>query len=61
MNSSVKKPKPTLESLMDSQQLVTGKKLIQQIKTKEDEATRQKAILDEAIEFEARNRRSKKR
>ena len=60
MNSSIKKPKPTLKSLLDSQQLITGKKLIQQEKAKEDEAKRQKAIIDEAIEFEMRNRRKKR-
>ena len=60
MNSPVKKSKPTLESLLDSQQLITGKKLIQQEKAKEDEARRKQAVIDEAIEFERRNRRIKK-
>jgi len=60
VNSSIKKSKPTLKSLLDSQQLITGKKLIQQEKAKEEEAKRQKAIIDEAIEFEMRNRRKKR-
>jgi hypothetical protein len=61
VDNLAKKPKPTLKSLLDSQQLITGKKLIQQEKAKEDEAKRQKAAIDEAIEFERRNRRVKKR
>lgn len=60
MENLAKKPKPTLKSLLDSEKLITGKKLIQQEKAKEDEANRQKAVIDEAIEFERRNRRVKK-
>jgi hypothetical protein len=54
-----KKPKPTLESLLDSQQVITGKKLIQKAKEKEEEVKRQKALIEEAIEFERRNRRKR--
>ena len=56
MNDSLGKIKPTLESLLKDQQVVTGKDLIKRHK----EEKRQKALLQEAIEFEQRNRRSKK-
>lgn len=52
-----KKQKPTLKSLLENQQVVTGKKLIQHRKETEEEAQRQKTLIDEAIEFERRNRR----
>jgi uncharacterized membrane protein YgaE (UPF0421/DUF939 family) len=48
------KSKPTLESLLADQQIVTGKKLIERSK----EVERQKALLQEAMEFEERNRRT---
>ncbi len=57
MTALTKKPKPTLESLLENQQVVTGKRLIQHRKEAEQEAQRQKALIDEAIEFERRNRR----
>lgn len=51
-----KKTKPTLESLLNDKKVITGKDLIRRHK----EEGRQKALLEEAIEFEQRNRRSKK-
>ncbi|MDP3620588.1 MAG: hypothetical protein Q8R65_01540 [Polynucleobacter sp.] len=55
MSDLQKKTKPTLESLLKDQQISTGKDLI--IRDKERE--RQKALLQEAIEFEGRNRKSR--
>ncbi len=55
MNDSRGKTKPTLDSLLKDQQVITGKDLIKQAK----DAERQKALLQEAIEFEQRNRRTK--
>jgi hypothetical protein len=49
------KVKPTLESLLKDQKVITGKDLIRQTK----EEKKQKALLLEAIEFEYRNRRVK--
>ena len=59
MKDSLEKGKPTLESLLNDKQVVTGKHLIKKQKEAALEAARQKAILDEAIEFERRNRRGK--
>ena len=56
MNDSLGKSKPTLESLLKDQQVLTGKDLIKRHKEEEH----QKALLEEAIEFEQRNRRTKK-
>lgn len=56
MKDSQKKAKPTLESLLLESQVITGKDLIKRYKEEE----RQKALLQEAIEFEQRNRRAKK-
>lgn len=56
MNDSLGKSKPTLESLLAEHKVISGKDLIK--RHKEDE--RQKALLQEAIEFEQRNRRNKK-
>jgi hypothetical protein len=53
------KSKPTLESLLNDRQVITGKHLIKQQKEVALEAARQKAVLEEAIEFEQRNRRSR--
>ena len=55
MNDSRGKSKPTLDSLLKDQQVITGKDLIQRAK----ETEKQKALLQEAIEFEQRNRRAK--
>jgi hypothetical protein len=49
------KSKPTLDSLLKDQKVITGKDLIKQAK----ETEKQKALLQEAIEFEQRNRRTK--
>lgn len=57
MNDSLGKSKPTLESLLKDQQVLTGKDLIKRYKEEE----RQKALLQEAIEFEQRNRKQKQR
>lgn len=59
MNDSRGKSKPTLESLLRDQQLITGKKLIERVRATKEEVEKQKAILDEAIEFERRNRKAK--
>ena len=59
MNDSPGKSKPTLESLLNDQQVIAGKKLIERNKLVKEEADRQKAILEEAIEFERRNRKNK--
>ena len=56
MKDSLGKNKPTLESLLKAQQVITGKDLIKRIKEEE----RQKDLLKEAIEFEQRNRRQKR-
>ena len=55
MNDSRGKSKPTLESLLTDHRVITGKDLIK----REVEAEKQKALLQEAIEFEQRNRRRK--
>jgi hypothetical protein len=54
------KSKPTLESLLKDQQLITGKKLIERDRLAKEAADKQKALLDEAIQFEQRNRRVKR-
>jgi len=59
VSDSPGKSKPTLESLLNDQQLITGKKLIERDRLAKQEADRQKALLEEAIAFEQRNRRVK--
>ena len=59
MKDSPGKSKPTLESLLNDRQVITGKRLIKQQKEVALEAARQKAVLEEAIEFEQRNRRGR--
>lgn len=59
MKDSPGKSKPTLESLLQNRQLITGKNLIERNRLAKQEADRQKAILEEAIEFERRNRANK--
>lgn len=59
MKDSPGRSKPTLASLLKDQQLITGKRLIERNRAIQQELDRQKAILEEAIEFERRNRRSK--
>lgn len=56
MKDSLKKPKPTLESLLKESQVITGKDLI---KRKEDEV-KNLALFQEALEFEERHRKPKK-
>jgi hypothetical protein len=53
------KSKPTLESLLVDQQVITGKKLIERNRLEKHEAEKQRALLQEAMEFEERNRRIK--
>jgi uncharacterized membrane protein YgaE (UPF0421/DUF939 family) len=55
VNDSHGKSKPTLESLLGNQQVITGKELIK--RNKEEE--KQKALFKEAIEFEQRNPKSR--
>jgi hypothetical protein len=55
VNDSRGKSKPTLDSLLKDQQVISGKDLIERDK----EADKQRALLQEAIEFEQRNRRQK--
>lgn len=55
MKDLTKKPKPTLETLLSEGVVLTGKGL----KEKHKEQERQRALLQEAIEFEERNRRRK--
>lgn len=59
MKDSLGKSKPTLDSLLKDQQVITGKKLIERNRLAKEDADRQKAILEEAIEFERRNRKNK--
>jgi len=59
VQDSLGKSKPTLESLLNDQQVITGRKLIERNRLAKETADRQKAILEEAIEFEQRNRRRK--
>ena len=59
MKDSLGKSKPTLESVLNDNQVITGRHLIKQQKEAALEAARQKAVLEEAIEFEQRNRRNK--
>jgi hypothetical protein len=55
VNDSHGKIKPTLESLLGDQQVISGKDLIKRRKEEE----KQKMILQEAIKFECRNRKSR--
>jgi uncharacterized membrane protein YgaE (UPF0421/DUF939 family) len=51
----MRKPKPTLESLLQENQVITGKDLIRQKEDKE----RELALFKEALDFEARHRKPK--
>ena len=55
MKDSHGKNKPTLDSLLKDQQVISGKDLIQ----RHEEEEKQKALFQEAIEFEQRNRKSR--
>ena len=57
MNDSPKKTKPSLESLLASSQVVTGKQVIEKAKAK----AKQLEEFAQAAEFESRNVRGKKR
>ena len=59
MKDSPGKSKPTLELLLNDRQVIAGKHLIKQQKEVALETARQKAVLEEAIEFEQRNRRGR--
>lgn len=56
MSDSQKKTKPTLESLLAEGQILSGKDVIEQNKLKEKELQ----LFQEALEFEERNRKSKR-
>lgn len=56
MKDSLKKAKPTLESLLKASQVITGKDLIQR---KEDKV-KELVLFQEALEFEQRHRKVKK-
>jgi len=56
MKDFLKKPKPTLESLLKDSQVITGKDLIKQKENKEKEL----ALFQEALEFEQRNKKVRK-
>ena len=55
MNDSLKKTKPSLESLLASSQVVTGKQVIE----KERAKAKQLEEFAQAAEFEQRNNRAK--
>lgn len=59
MKDSPRKAKATLESLLSDMQVVTGRHMLKQQEHSALEAARQKVILEEAIEFEKRNRKVK--
>ncbi len=59
MKDSSGKSEPILDSLLNDRQVITGKHLIKQQKEVALEAARQKAVLEESIEFEQRNCRSR--
>ncbi len=54
MKDSQRKPKPTLESLLAENKVLTGKEVIQRQKAKEE----QLAEFAKAVEFESRNRKT---
>jgi hypothetical protein len=56
MKDSLRKPKPTLESLLAQNQVITGKDLIKQ----KEQKAKEMAILQEAIDFEKRHRKPKR-
>ena len=60
MKDSLGRSKPTLETLLADQQVVTGRKLIELERLAKQEAEKRRELLQEAIEFEQRNRRIKR-
>ena len=55
MRIVTKKPKPTLESLLAENKVLTGKEVIQRQKVKEE----QLAEFAKAVEFESRHKRTR--
>ncbi|AKD25152.1 hypothetical protein CL55_00008190 [Polynucleobacter duraquae] len=56
MSDSQKKAKPTLESLLEEHQLISGRDLIEKNKLKKQELE----LFQQALEFEQRNRKLRK-
>lgn len=56
MSDSQKKPKATLESLLEEHQLISGRDLIERNRLKEQELE----LFQQALEFEKRNRKIRK-
>jgi hypothetical protein len=56
MSDSQKKAKATLESLLSDSKVITGKTMIERQKAKEVE----QELFQKALEFEERNRKSRK-
>lgn len=56
MSDSPKKAKPTLETLLKENQVISGRDLMEQKKLKD----RELALFQQAIEFEKRNRKTKR-
>lgn len=56
MSDSLKKVKPTLETLLKENQVISGRDLMEQKKVKD----RELALFQQAIEFEKRNRKTKR-
>jgi len=55
MKKILKKPKPSLESLLAESKVFTGREVIQRQKAKDE----QLAEFTKAVEFEARNKRAR--
>ena len=55
MKDSLRKPKPTLKSLLKDKSVITGKEAIERFRELES----QKRQFEESIEFEQRNRRQR--
>jgi hypothetical protein len=57
MKDSLRDGKPTLETLLSEKKLIRGKDLLKRY----EDVEKQKILLQEAIEFESRNRKSRSR
>ena len=55
LKDSLKKPKPTLETLLAESQVITGKDLIKRAEDRKKE----QVLFQEALEFEERHRKPK--
>ena len=55
-NLGVKKSKPTLESLLKDNQVMSGQALLKRVEDKKSE----RALFQEAVEFERRNKKAKR-